>query len=225
MGARGRDPGEIDAGLCGEAARERGHLGAAVDPRRAIVARGRTHLEERIERDRSGRSRVRLGLRRREGRHAGHALQQRALRRSRRNRRRRRLLRRRRSRDRSRAGDDRDHGPDRRHLALRDADFREHAGRRRRHLHRHLVGLDLEQVVAGLDGVARHLEPLGDLALGDGLAELRHQHVHRMRPPTTSPRRIAFREIPSAPRARPRGRCLTASYRRTAPQDRRRARG
>ena len=54
----------------------------------------------------------------------------------------------------------------------------EHAGRDRRHLHRGLVGLDLEQIVARLHGVASRLEPLGDLALGDGFAELRHQHVH-----------------------------------------------
>ena len=54
-----------------------------------------------------------------------------------------------------------------------------HAGFGRRHFHRHLVGLDLEQIVAGLHRVAGRLEPLGDLALGDGLAELRHQDVHR----------------------------------------------
>src|SRR5262249_49444101 len=44
--------------------------------------------------------------------------------------------------------------------------------------HRDLVGLDLEQVVAGLDRVPRRLEPLRDLALRHGLAELRHQHIH-----------------------------------------------
>src|SRR5262249_2789477 len=54
----------------------------------------------------------------------------------------------------------------------------ERAGRDRRYLHRHLVGLDLEQVVARLDVGAGRDEPLGDLALGDGLAELRHQYVH-----------------------------------------------
>ena len=71
------------------------------------------------------------------------------------------------------------HGADRRHLAHADADFRERAGGGRRHLHRHLVGLDLEQVVARLHGVAGRLEPLRDLALSHGLAELRHQHVHQ----------------------------------------------
>ena len=35
-------------------------------------------------------------------------------------------------------------------------------------LHRHLVGLDLEQVVARLHGIAGRLEPLRNLALGDG---------------------------------------------------------
>src|SRR5207302_7700748 len=39
--------------------------------------------------------------------------------------------------------------------------------------------LDLEQVVARLDRIAGRLEPLDDLALGDGLAELRHQDVHQ----------------------------------------------
>ena len=78
--------------------------------------------------------------------------------------------------------DHRDHGADRRDLARRHADLREHAGGGRRHLHRHLVGLDLEQVVARLDRVAGRLEPLRDLALGDGLAELRHQHVHSILP-------------------------------------------
>ena len=77
------------------------------------------------------------------------------------------------------ARDHRDHGADQRHLAHADADFRERAGRGRRHLHRHLVGLDLEQVVARLHGVAGRLEPLRDLALSHGLAELRHQHVHQ----------------------------------------------
>ena len=58
------------------------------------------------------------------------------------------------------------------------ADFAEHAGLRRRHFHRHLVGLDLEQIVAGSNGVAGRFEPLGDLAFGDRLAELRHEDVH-----------------------------------------------
>ena len=62
-------------------------------------------------------------------------------------------------------------------------------GRGRRHLHRHLVGLDLEQVVAGLHGIAGRLEPFGDLALGHGLAELRHQHVHAAAPGCHHPRK------------------------------------
>ena len=39
---------------------------------------------------------------------------------------------------------------------------------------RHLVGLDLEEVVAFLDLVADGLEPVEDFPLGDGFAELRH---------------------------------------------------
>jgi hypothetical protein len=59
-------------------------------------------------------------------------------------------------------------------------DRRQRAGRDRRHLHRHLVGLDLEQIVARLHGVAGRHEPLRDLALSHGLAELRHQDVHSL---------------------------------------------
>ena len=76
------------------------------------------------------------------------------------------------------AGDDRDHRADRRDVARLHPDLGERARGDRRHLHRNLVGLDLEQVVARLYGSAGRDEPLGDLALGDGLAELRHQDVH-----------------------------------------------
>ena len=77
-----------------------------------------------------------------------------------------------------RSADDADNGADRRGFAFVHADFAEHAGFRRRHFHRHLVGLDLEQIVARLNGVAGRFEPLGDFAFGDGLAELRHEDVH-----------------------------------------------
>ena len=80
-----------------------------------------------------------------------------------------------------------------------DADFGEHAGRGRRHLHRHLVGLDLEQIVARLDVVAGRLEPLGDLALGDGLAELRHQDVHVAFFPRRSRTPVSLEPLPGRP--------------------------
>src|SRR5205085_3552252 len=64
----------------------------------------------------------------------------------------------------------------------RHADFREHAARGRGHFHRNLVGLDLEQIVARLHGIAGRDEPLRDLALSHGLAELRHQDVHASPP-------------------------------------------
>ena len=54
----------------------------------------------------------------------------------------------------------------------------ERAAESRRHFHRCLVGLDLEQVVTRLDGVAGLDEPLDDFAFGDGFAELRHQDIH-----------------------------------------------
>ena len=57
----------------------------------------------------------------------------------------------------------------------------------RRHLHGYLVGLDLEQIVARLDGVADRLEPGRDLAFRDGLAELRHQNIHVRSSAGTSP--------------------------------------
>ena len=142
-------------------------------------------------------------------------------------------------------GDHRHDGADRGDLTRRHADLGEHAGRGRRHLHRHLVGLDLEQFVAGLYRVASRLEPLRDLAFGNGLSELWHQHVHGQLastctwkaskrsattlasagPLTTSPKCTASPKIPSALHARPRGRCRTASCRRTARRDRRPARG
>src|SRR3954463_15071516 len=57
-------------------------------------------------------------------------------------------------------------------------DGRDRTSRDCRHLHRHLVGLDLEQVVARLHGVAGFHKPFRDRALSHGLAELRHQDVH-----------------------------------------------
>ena len=52
MRAGWRKPGEIDAGLGGEPARERAHGDAACEPRRAVIAFGRADRAKRIERDR-----------------------------------------------------------------------------------------------------------------------------------------------------------------------------
>src|SRR5207302_2307437 len=55
-------------------------------------------------------------------------------------------------------------------------------GRDRRNLGRHLVGLDVEQRLVRLHGVADLLVPVGHRSFGHGLAELRHDHVHRSSP-------------------------------------------
>ena len=65
----GCEPAEIDARLRGEAARQRAHRDAAREPRRPVVALGRAHLAERIERDRALRAPAE-GAR---GRHTAHA--------------------------------------------------------------------------------------------------------------------------------------------------------
>ena len=65
--------------------------------------------------------------------------------------------------------------------ALRHLDVGEHAGGRRRHLHRHLVGLQLDQRLVDLDGLAGLLEPLADGRLRDGLAQRRHLDLDRHR--------------------------------------------
>ena len=170
-----------------QSARQRRDHAAAGQPRRAVVALGRAHLEERIEGDRRACA-TRRRRERRGRRHAGHALGQRTSRRGRRwygsglRRGRRGGSRCSRSAGRGTAaiGDDRDDRSDRRDFARLHADFGELTRGGRGHLHRYLVGLDLEQIVAGLHGIARRFEPLGDLALGDSLAELRHQHVHEL---------------------------------------------
>src|SRR5258708_8091247 len=59
-----------------------------------------------------------------------------------------------------------------------DVDRRKSPGESGGDFHRGLVGLDLEEVVAGLHHVACVFEPFGDLPLGDGFAELGHQDVH-----------------------------------------------
>ena len=73
------------------------------------------------------------------------------------------------------AADDGDDGVDRDGLAFGDLDLGEGAGGGRGDLGVDLVGGDLEERLVALDRVADLLEPLGDGALEDGLAHLRHQ--------------------------------------------------
>src|SRR5690606_27786594 len=70
-------------------------------------------------------------------------------------------------------------GADLHGLVLLDEDLLEHARDGRRDLGVDLVGRDLEQRLVDGDGVADRLEPTGDGAFGDGLAEGRHLHVLR----------------------------------------------
>ena len=59
-------------------------------------------------------------------------------------------------------------------LAVLGRDVAEHAGGGRRHLDRHLVGLELDQRLVDRDRIARLLEPLADGRLGHGFAERGH---------------------------------------------------
>ena len=68
-------------------------------------------------------------------------------------------------------------------VALGHDDLGQHAGGRRRDLGVDLVGRHLEQRLVERDRVADLLEPRGDRALGDRLAQLRHRDVHSVRPP------------------------------------------
>ena len=70
--------------------------------------------------------------------------------------------------------DDGDDFADLRHDARSDANFAETAGDDGLNFERHLVGFDLKEVVAFLDLVADRLEPVENLAFGDGFAELGH---------------------------------------------------
>ena len=59
-------------------------------------------------------------------------------------------------------------------VAVLGGDVAEHAGGRRRHLDRHLVGLELDQRLVDRDRVARLLEPFADGRLGHQFAERGH---------------------------------------------------
>src|SRR5690606_38428675 len=75
-------------------------------------------------------------------------------------------------------GDDGEDGTDLDRLTGRDEDLLQHPFARRRNLHRDFVGLDVREDLVHLDVVADLLVPHGNRALGDRLAELRHQYVH-----------------------------------------------
>ncbi len=79
-------------------------------------------------------------------------------------------------------------------LALGYEDLGDVAGHRRRHLGVHLVGRDLEEHLVLGDLVADLLQPAGDRALGDGLAQLGHGDV--------SQRGAPFRSAPGPSRRR-----------------------
>ena len=204
--ARTRKTRKIDATLGGQTPRERRHHRAAGKRRRTIIAFRCADLAEWIHwrsgtRHRrgmhrcSGSSRCRTWLWRRGLRRSG-CCGRRACRST-------------------CPHNHRHHGADLGHLADLKTNIGQRSARRRRHLHRGLVGLDLEQIVARLHRVAGSLEPFCDLALGNGFAELRHQNVHanlqkfpaRL---TTSPRHIVSLEIPSCLPGRLRARGRTA---------------
>ena len=75
--------------------------------------------------------------------------------------------------------DDGELGTDGYGLVLGDGDAPQDAGNRRRDLGVDLVGRDLKQRLVGLDVLALPLEPAGDCALGDALAELWHRYGDR----------------------------------------------
>ena len=77
------------------------------------------------------------------------------------------------------AGDHRELGADLGRLVLADHDPGQHAGGGRRDLGVDLVGGDLEQRLVDLDPVALLLEPAGDGALGDALAQPGHGDRYR----------------------------------------------
>jgi hypothetical protein len=74
------------------------------------------------------------------------------------------------------SADDREVAADGDDRVLLDEDLREDTGSRRGDLGVDLVGGDLEEWFVDLDGVALGLQPPGDGALGDGLAQRRHRH-------------------------------------------------
>ena len=78
----------------------------------------------------------------------------------------------------------------------------EHAGGRRRHLDRHLVGLELDQRLVDRDRIARLLEPLADGRLGHRFAERGHADFSHDSP-SSSARLVRHRVMAGARRGRP----------------------
>ena len=70
-------------------------------------------------------------------------------------------------------------GADGDRLPLHELDLAQHARCRGRDLDRHLVGLELDQRLVGLDGITGILEPLADDRLGNALAQGRHANFGR----------------------------------------------
>ena len=81
----------------------------------------------------------------------------------------------------SRRRNDRDDGADLNGLVLGNADLCQEAGDGGGNLGVDLVRGDLEQRLVGVNGVAHGLQPRGDGALGDGLAQSGHAHLGTLR--------------------------------------------
>src|SRR5262249_7355184 len=78
------------------------------------------------------------------------------------------------------AADHGDDGANLRHGAGLGPNLKQRTGRDGLHLDSYLVGFDLEEIVALIDLVAGIFEPGKNFALGDGLAQLRHYHIHML---------------------------------------------
>ena len=135
------DGGEVETGLRGEPAGKRRDQDA-VGPGRPEVPHRRLHFTEQVEvAARRGRARGAVGAAAARPPHCAGAGAAAALRCGR-------------LRHGAPVGDDRQHGADRRDGAFADIDRAEHARGDGRHLDRHLVGLDLAEIVARRDLVA-----------------------------------------------------------------------
>src|SRR5262249_10515673 len=76
---------------------------------------------------------------------------------------------------------DRDHGADRGALSLAQLELADDPRDGGLELHVGLVRLDLGEDLAGLDAIARSLEPAQQLALLHGVGELGHRHLGHLR--------------------------------------------